>query len=126
MCSVLVIVCILFKISDSVKDSDIIAQLFSMLHLMPENVPNQIPLDLKFIMSFIPDQYYPDVATALIHFAKKLMLKNKLECVVYVIPLIHFLKKKVLPCAKPEVKSDLIKWTDEDFELDQSTKIMSW
>ena len=121
MCSVLVIMYILFKISDQVTPSSIssddIVQLFSMLHLRPENVPNQIPPDLNFIMTFIPDQYYPEVAKVLIHFTT--ILQAKLEW-VYAIPLIHILKKKILPFAKPEVKSDLIKWTDVDFKPNQS------
>ena len=121
MCSVLVIMYILFKISDRVTPSSIssdnIAQLFSMLHLRPEKVSNQIPPDLNFIMGFIPDQYYPEVAKVLIHFAT--IMQPKIDW-VYVIPLIHILKKKVLPCAKPEVESSLIKWTDVDFKLTRS------
>lgn len=129
MCSVLVIMDILFKISDRVThnsiSSDDIALLFSMLHLRPENVNQNIPPDLNFIMAFIPDQCYPGVAKVLVHFTT-ILQQAKLEW-IYVIPLIHIFEKKVLPCAKPEVKSDLIKWTDVHFKRTRSTtSVMSW
>ena len=107
MYSVLIILNILFKISDRVThSSDDIAQLFSMLYLRPlDQNWSKSPkfLDLNIVMAFIPDQYYQSISKVLAHFTK--YLGAKLEW-VYVIPLIHIFEKHISPYDKPAIKSD--------------------
>lgn len=125
MCSVLVIINLLFEISDSFK-SDInpsqISFLFSMLRLRPHLEQSQIMkfLDLDFLGRFIPDQHHIEVAKTLIHFTKKVLPSGSAGPEwIFVLPLIHFFQKKIhlYPFDSPALTSEKINWSDKNFNL---------
>lgn len=134
MCCVLLILNVLFKISDCYHSEDIkssqISLLFSMLRLRPHLDQSQAMkfLDLDFLSSFIPDQHHIEVAKALVYFTKQVLPSgNTSPEWIFVLPLIHFFQKKIHihPFDSPALTSEKINWTDESINfylLSLSTK----
>lgn len=124
MCSVLIILDTLFKMSRFYHRSDIdrswISLLFSMLRLRPELKQSQAPkfLDLTFLSAFIPDPYHREVAKALVYFTEQVLLDGgaKPEW-INVLPLIHIFEKRIHPFDSPALTSEKINWTDKSVNL---------
>lgn len=119
MCSVLIILYLLYKLylSNHLQRSDInikeILGLFSMLYLRPD-ISKCSCTDLKFLQSYIPDDFTRDVGRALIYFINIVLpsSQSRLDWVC-VIPLIHFFMGKALPFDAPETDSKKLKWFDQ-------------
>lgn len=130
MCSVLVIINVLFIIRDCSNlalSSSQISFLFSMLRLRPHLDHSQTLkfLDMDFLRSFIPDQHHIEVAETLIHFTNLALPSGSASPEwIFVLPLIHFFQKKihVHPFDSPALTSDTINWTDSSIKLYTSSK----
>ena len=125
MCSVLIIVSLLYKLSADSHVRNIapnnISGLFSMLCLRPD-VTKFSCTDLKVLQSFIPDASIKDVAKALIFFIANILPNGQLRPDwVNVIPLVHFLLGKVNPFDPPKMSSKEIKWIDRHISLAKVT-----
>ena len=119
---VLVLLTLLKKIDDKLgdcdKDPNEYMLLFSMLYLTPEfdSTPPKLT-DLNIVMSsFIPEPQQQEVADTLVHFVNKVLKTTCCEEVdwTYVVPWIHFLKKKVKPLQRPGAS---FVWNDPDVHL---------
>ena len=117
MCSVLVILNLLWKLlghlhaSDS--DASEISWLFSMLYLKPHiHQPCPKCLDLEFLLDCVPQSHHKALANILTHFVKFVLQRDDLKKPewVYVIPLIHFFSKKVKPFDAPAIATARIEW----------------
>ena len=119
---VLVVLTLLKKIDEKLeacdKDPNEYMQLFSMLYLRPEfdcNPPKST--DWNYVMhSFIPAAEQQNVANTLVHFVNRVLKSSMCHEVewIYVVPLIHFLKKRVDPLQLPGVT---FMWKDPDVDL---------
>lgn len=125
MCSVLIILNVLFKTYRCFHRRDInaydVSRLFSMLHLMPESYQSyratKHSLDLNFLMRYIPEDNYGEVAAALIFFVNLIVPVAVRPEWVYVIPLIHIFDKTTQPFGNPQLTSGSISWTDKKIRL---------
>lgn len=119
MRSVLVVLAVLFKASwlligsDTIR-ADEISLPFSMLRLYQE--PRAA--DLTILMNSVSEKCYDEVARVFAFFTKK-MLPSSFDMLqwVFVIPLIHFFRKKTKPFQDPALISKEIVWFDADIPL---------
>lgn len=119
MCSILILLDLLHKLSECGKKDivlpDDITMLFQMLCFKPDSHNPPLKLeDLNYLLSFIPDKYYMDVANVLVKFTNDILPSNNLKSIewLYVVPLIHILKKKIQPFEHPAVTSREIRWNE--------------
>ncbi len=117
MCSALIILNLLRKISDHMHEKDLdpseISLIFSMLYLKPEmHRPAPQCLDLEFLLAYVPRSHHKALANVISFFIKRVLQSDHLKKPewLYVIPLIHFFSKKVEPFDIPTVTAKRIEW----------------
>lgn len=127
MCSVLVILGVLFKSSKHFLYSNAInpdetLHLFSLLRLRQEqDQSNALKYgELNIVMDFVSDPFFKAVANMLSHFIDRILhVNSSVQEWICVIPLIHIFKKSIQPFQDPALTSKTIKWTDESINLAQ-------
>lgn len=119
MSSVLVVLFLLYKLSadhllrsNSINHNDV-AMAFSMLHLKP-NIHHSTHNDLHFLLTFIPATSHVIIANTLLKLVHGNMRMLKNAEWLYIIPLIHVLKKRVNPFDRPALSGSDIRWLDQD------------
>lgn len=122
VCSVLVILELLMKIDKKLERNQGIDRnisdhyyLFSMLYLISKQPQDA---SLNFFQSFIPDKENESVAKLLLKYMELVLPSCNLERIewLYMVPLIHILKKRIKPFDKIIVAS--LKWKDPDIDMD--------
>ena len=73
-------------------------------------------LDWKIISEIVPSTYHEKVSAALAFHINMVLPQH--DCVewLYILPLIHLLKKKTDPFDNPIMTSENIQWTDNSIE----------
>lgn len=111
MCSILIILNLLHKLSEIDISPDDIDILFSMLCFKPG--PCDSWDDLNFLLSFIPKECRKKVANVLVKFINAIMpFSSDLQTInwLYLIPLVHIFQKKTKPFKDPTLTSKEIIW----------------
>ena len=120
MCSALVILDLIFRLSSDGFDKYFVTNeiviLFSMLHLRPE--ARQCYVDLDFLCSIIPVSYHAKIADMLIYFTNKVLPEAEPgSSWVHIVPLIHLFNKKIKAFEEPKMRSADISWNDSMLRL---------
>ena len=118
MCSVLLILHVLFKVKHYVHSVNPheVAFLFTMLCLRPDisSHLNHKCLDLTFLTSNIPQEYHVKIVDELIFFTNQMLPVASLNLEwICVIPLIHIFSKRIEPFDLPVFTSNEIQWRDK-------------
>ena len=130
MCTVLIILVLLYKIEANIHPDDVIMVL-SLLRLRPPETRDvQVPkfLDLLLVMRSIPEDFHAEMSAILSRFKNYVLYiaTEELEW-VYIIPLIHILSKQVKPLEELALTiSEKIQWRDDSlplYEINQHTRI---
>lgn len=97
ICSVLVILSLLWKLK--FEYHEIIIEMFLMLYLKPQEVQvNKWTInELRILKTFVPNEYYSELAECLIGFLNLTIERNKLYPAqwLFVLPLIHYFQNRL-------------------------------
>lgn len=117
MASVLCILYLLHSIKKhlerSNRNDNAVIKLLSILRLQPyfsESVPKCLEWDT--IVKIVPTSCHEKIADVLESYINSLLSQHNFMEWLYILPLIHLLKKKTTPFNNPVLNSESIQWTD--------------